>query len=59
MTRMGRPAKKKSEVKGETLTLRLTKVERRAADEAAKRAGVSVSDWARRAVNLASGATKL
>ena len=56
---MGRTAKKKSEVKEETLTLRLTKAERRAADEAAKRAGVSLSDWARRAVILASGATKL
>jgi predicted HicB family RNase H-like nuclease len=59
MAKMGRPAKKKSEVKEETLTLRLTKAERRAADEAAKRAGVSLSDWARRAVILASGATKL
>jgi len=56
---MGRPAKKKSEVKDETLTLRLTKAERKAADDAAKRAGVSVSDWARTAVNLASGASKL
>jgi hypothetical protein len=50
MTKMGRPPKKKSEVKEETLTLRLTRLERRAADGAARRAGVAISEWARLAI---------
>ena len=57
---MGRPAKPKAEVKAETLTLRLTRAERKAADAAAKRAGLPLSEWARCAVTVASaiGATR-
>lgn len=48
--KMGRPPKPKSEVRGVTLTIRLTKAEKRAAEAAAKRAGVSLGEWARRAL---------
>lgn len=44
---MGRPPKPKAERKVETLTIRLTSTERKAADQAARRAGVAVSEWAR------------
>ena len=53
-TKMGRPPKPKSEVKGVTLTIRLTKAEKRAAEAAAKRDGVSLGEWARRALVAAS-----
>ncbi len=46
----GAPPKPKGEAKEETLTLRLTKDERRSADLAAKRVGLPVSEWARRAI---------
>lgn len=52
--KMGRPPKPKAERKAETLTLRLTKDERRGAEAAADRAGLPVSEWARRAIVAAS-----
>ena len=54
MVKMGRPPKKKSEVKQETLTLRLTKAERKAADDAAMRANVPLAEWARLAIVAAT-----
>lgn len=45
--KMGRPPKPKAERKAETLTIRLTAIERKAAVLAAKRAGVALSEWAR------------
>jgi hypothetical protein len=45
--RMGRPLKPKGEAKAEVLTLRLTPAERKAAEAAAKRAGLPISEWAR------------
>lgn len=52
--KMGRPPVPKAERKGETLTLRLTAAERRAAEAAAKREGVPVSEWARRVIVAAT-----
>jgi len=49
-TKMGRPPKPKAERKAETLTIRLTAIERKAAAQAAKREGIAVSEWARNAV---------
>ena len=48
--KMGRPPKPKAERKAETVTIRLTVIERKAATQAAKRDGVGLSEWARRAV---------
>lgn len=48
--KMGRPPKPKAERKAETLTIRLTTGEHRAAVTAAKRDGVALSEWARLAV---------
>lgn len=48
--KMGRPPKPKGEVKSVTLTIRLTAAERRKIEAAAKRDGVSVGEWARRAI---------
>ena len=45
--KMGRPPKPKAERKAETLTIRLTPGEHRAAVQAAKRDGVALSEWAR------------
>jgi hypothetical protein len=53
--KMGRPRKPKGEAKEETLTLRLTRAERRDADAAAVKAGLAISEWARRAVVAACG----
>jgi predicted HicB family RNase H-like nuclease len=58
MTKMGRPPKSKSEVKSTTLTVRLTSAERKQALEAAKRAGIPLSEWARLAITSASAASK-
>lgn len=52
--KMGRPPKPKGEVKHEVLTLRLTTAERKAADVAAKKAGLAVSEWARFVIVQAS-----
>ena len=52
--KMGRPRMPKGEAKAEVLTLRLTKEERRAADAAAKRDRLPVSEWARRAIVAAA-----
>jgi hypothetical protein len=52
--KMGRPKMPKGEAKAAVLTLRLTAAERRAADAAAKRAGLPVSEWARQAIVAAS-----
>lgn len=52
--KLGRPPKPKGEAKAEVLTLRLTKDERKAVEIAAKRAGLPVSEWARRAIVAAS-----
>jgi hypothetical protein len=48
--KMGRPPKPKAERKAETLTIRLTTNERRAAVQAARREGVALAEWARMAV---------
>lgn len=48
--RMGRPPKPKGEAKAGVLTLRLTLDERKAAEAAARRAGLAVSEWARTAL---------
>ncbi len=48
--KMGRPPKPKAERKAETLTIRLTVIERKAAVQAAKREGVALAEWARLAV---------
>jgi len=52
---MGRPPKPKGEARGEVLTLRLTPAERKAAEVAAKREGLPLSEWARAAIVAASG----
>ena len=54
MAKMGRPPKAKSEVKSTTLTLRITRSERKLAVAAAKQARVPLSEWARQAVTAAS-----
>ena len=48
--KMGRPPKPKAERKAETLTIRLTAIERKGAVQAAKREGVALAEWARLAV---------
>jgi predicted HicB family RNase H-like nuclease len=48
--KMGRPPKPKAERKAETLTIRLTAIERKAAVLAAKREGVALAEWARIAI---------
>ncbi len=53
--KMGRPPKPKGEARGEVLTLRLTPAERKAAEVAAKREGLPLSEWARAAIVAASG----
>ena len=46
--KMGRPRLPKGEKKGSTLSIRLTKEERKTINEAVKRAGAeNASDWAR------------
>jgi uncharacterized protein (DUF1778 family) len=45
--KMGRPPKAAEDVRGETLTLRLTMSERSALDTAASARGVEVSAWVR------------
>jgi len=45
--KIGRPLLPKAERKAETLTFRLTMAERKAADAAAKRRGVAISEWVR------------
>jgi predicted HicB family RNase H-like nuclease len=49
-TKMGRPPLPKKERRSATLTVRLKPEERRSADRAAEKAGLSVTEWARRAV---------
>jgi hypothetical protein len=50
---MGRPPKKRSEVKASTLTVRLTTAERLALDKAAKADATVPSEWARIALRAA------
>ncbi len=45
--KMGRPPKPKAERKAETLTIRLTVSERKAAAQAARRDEIPLSEWAR------------
>jgi uncharacterized protein (DUF1778 family) len=52
--RMGRPPLTKSERKGERLSVRLTRDEMRAAEDAAKAAHVPLSDWVRGVVLAAT-----
>lgn len=55
--KMGRPPKPKAERKAETLTVRLTAAERRAAERAAADSGLLLTEWARVAlVRAATGA---
>lgn len=56
--KMGRPPKPRGEAKAEVLTLRLTKDERKATEAAAKRAGVPVSEWARRVIISAASTSE-
>ena len=48
--KMGRPPKPKAERKTETLTIRLTAIERKGAAQAAKREGAALAEWARLAI---------
>ena len=52
--RMGRPPLAKALLKGERLSVRLTREEFRAAEKAAKVAHVLLSDWVRSVVLVAS-----
>lgn len=52
--RMGRPPLAKRERKAAHLSVRLTEVEHRAAERAAKAAGLGLSEWARGLVISAS-----
>jgi hypothetical protein len=52
--RMGRPPLAKALLKGERLSVRLTREEFRAAEKAAKSAHVPLSDWVRSVVLAAS-----
>lgn len=54
--KIGRPPKPKGEAKSEVLTLRLTATERKAAEAAAKKASLAVSEWARRVIAAATRA---
>jgi uncharacterized protein (DUF1778 family) len=45
--KLGRPAKKKADYRGSTISLRLTPDERRKLDAAVKRSGKSQSEWLR------------
>jgi hypothetical protein len=56
--RVGRPAVAKDKAKGSLLSVRLSADERAALDAAAERAGVKLSEWARRALLGAAGITK-
>jgi uncharacterized protein (DUF1778 family) len=56
--RIGRPPMKARERKRQLLSVRFSDEEKRSLDRAAKLAGESVSDWARRAL-LASAAAPL
>jgi predicted HicB family RNase H-like nuclease len=47
---MGRPPKPKAERKAETLTIRLTANEHKAAVQAAKREEVALSEWGHQAI---------
>lgn len=51
---MGRPPKSADERKAAALTLRLTQAERDAAEMAAERTGMKISDWVRKIVAEAS-----
>jgi uncharacterized protein (DUF1778 family) len=53
-TPKGRPPKAPDKVLGERLQLRITTAERKAYDQAARKAGLSISEWIR---DLASKAT--
>jgi predicted HicB family RNase H-like nuclease len=59
-TKMGRPPLPKKERRSVTFTIRLKLEERRSADRAAEKAGLSVTEWARLAVveKAASGPGK-
>jgi predicted HicB family RNase H-like nuclease len=50
----GRPTKAPDKVLGQRLELRLTTAERKAYELAAKKAGLSVSEWIRDALNKAA-----
>jgi len=52
---MGRPKLPKKLAKGALLSVRFTTEERRALDAAAERDGISLSQWARKTMLVASG----
>ena len=56
---MGRPRLAKGEGKGSVITIRLQKVERKTVGDAAKRAGVKLSEWARNTLLAAAAAPKI
>jgi uncharacterized protein (DUF1778 family) len=51
----GRPPKAPNRVLGQRLELRLTTAERKAYEQAAKKAGLSVSEWVRECLSAAAG----
>jgi predicted HicB family RNase H-like nuclease len=51
----GRPPKPADKVLGQRLELRLTDAERKAYAQAAKRSGLSVSEWVRDCLSKAAG----
>ncbi len=51
----GRPPKTPDKVLGQRLELRLTVAERKAYEQAAKKAGLSVSEWIRAFLSKATG----
>lgn len=57
--KMGRPPKPKNQVKAATLSIRLTKEERKAAEAEAEHEGVSVGEWARRTLVAATTELRL
>lgn len=50
----GRPKKAPSKVLGQRLELRITTAERKAYEQAAKKAGLSVSEWIRGCLSVAT-----
>jgi hypothetical protein len=51
----GRPKKAPDKVLGQRLELRITAPERKAYEQAAKKAGLSVSEWIRDCLSKATG----
>jgi hypothetical protein len=57
--KIGRPKLPKGKAKGSVITVRLQKLERKAVGDAAHRAGVKLSQWARNTLLTAAGVSKI